>query len=284
VYLPSPVRRRLDVRVDRAREEGFRAGLAHAAERRSRERFRYVFVVTYGRSGSTLVQGLLNVFPRVLVRGENDLYVLDLYRALARLRAFRELHGDQGSRNVVSAFYGLKAIRRSAFMQAMNDVVTTGVVGNLDAGDYDVLGFKEVVWHRIEPDETAAFFDTMDKAFPGVRYVLNTRDVERVLGSGFWRDADTDEARRLIDRVVDVQEHLRATRPDRVHDVRYEELTGADPAVRDDVVRRLGEFVTGSPVSPAVLERAREVLATGHGPFPSARQDDVSDGDGPRAD
>ncbi len=196
MYLPPPVRRRLDARLDRAREEGFRAGLAHAAERRSRERFRYVFVVTYGRSGSTLVQGLLNAFPRVLVRGENDLYLLDLYRALARLRAFRELHGEQGSRNVVSAFYGLKAIRRSAFMQAMNDVVTTGVVGNLDADDYDVLGFKEVVWHRIDPDETAAFFDTMDKAFPGVRYVLNTRDVERVLGSGFWRDADADEARR----------------------------------------------------------------------------------------
>ena len=248
MYLPPPVRRRLDARLDRAREEGFRAGLAHAAERRSRERYRYVFVVTYGRSGSTLVQGLLNAFPRVLVRGENDLYLLDLYRALARLRAFRELHGEQGSRNVVSAFYGLKAIRRSAFMQAMNDVVTTGVVGNLDADDYDVLGFKEVVWHRIDPDETAAFFDTMDKAFPGVRYVLNTRDVERVLGSGFWRDADADEARRLIDRVVEVQEHLRATRPDRVHDVRYEELTGPDPAARDDVVRRLGEFVTGSPV------------------------------------
>ena len=39
-----------------------------------------------------------------------------------------------------------------------------------------------------------------------------------------------------------------------------------------DVVRRLGEFVTGAPVTPAVLESAREVLATGHGPFPFARQ------------
>jgi hypothetical protein len=136
-----------------------------------------------------------------------------------------------------------------------------------------VLGFKEVVWHRIEPEETAAFFDTMDKAFPGVRYVLNTRDVERVLGSGFWRDADADEARRLIERVVEIQEHLRATRPDRVHDVRYEELTGPDPDARDDVVRRLGEFVTGSPVTPEVLASARAVLATGHGPFPFARQD-----------
>ena len=273
MFLPPPVRRRLEARLDQAREAGFRAGLAAAGQRRSRERYRYVFVVTYGRSGSTLVQGLLNALPRVLVRGENDLYLLDLYRALARVRAFRDEHGEHGSLNVVSAFYGLKAIRRSAFMQAMNDIVTAGVIGNLDGGDYDVIGFKEVVWHRISPDETAAFFDTMDKTFPGVRYVLNTRDVERVLGSGFWRDTDADEARSLIERVVEVQEHLRATRPDRVLDVRYEELTGPDPDARDDVVRRLAEFVTGSTVTPAVLDAAREVLATGHGPFPFARQD-----------
>ncbi len=251
------------------------AGKARRLVRRRKQpkTYGYVFVVTYGRSGSTLVQGLLNALPRVLVRGENDLYLLDLYRGLARLRAFRDEHGEHGSRNVVSAFYGLKAIRRSAFMQAMNDVVTAGVIGNLDGGDFDVLGFKEVVWHRLAAEETADFFDTMDKVFPGVRYVLNTRDVDRVLGSGFWRDADAEEARSLIERVVEVQEHLRATRPDRVLDVRYEELTGPDPDVRDEVVRRLGQFVTGAPVGPEVLASAREVLATGHGPFPFARQD-----------
>ena len=271
MLLPRPVRRRLDARADRAREEGFRAGVAHAAALRARERFDYVFVVTYGRSGSTLVQGLLNAFPRTLVRGENDLYLLDLYRALARVRAFRDLHGEHGSRNVVSAFYGLKAIRRSAFLQAMNDVVRLGVIGNLDGADYDVLGFKEVVWHRIEPGEASGFFDAMDKAFPGVRYVLNTRDVDRALGSGFWRDTDQEQARALIERVLEIQQHLRETRPDRVHDVRYEELT--DPERRDDVVRSLGRFVTGAELAPEVLDRAREVLSTGHGPFPFARQD-----------
>jgi hypothetical protein len=32
----------------------------------------YVFVMTYGRSGSTLLMGLLNTIPGYLVRGEND--------------------------------------------------------------------------------------------------------------------------------------------------------------------------------------------------------------------
>ena len=34
----------------------------------------YVFVVTYGRTGSTLVQVLLNTLPRTLVRSENGMF------------------------------------------------------------------------------------------------------------------------------------------------------------------------------------------------------------------
>jgi hypothetical protein len=34
-------------------------------------RFPNIFVVTYGRSGSTLLQGVLNGIPGFLIRGEN---------------------------------------------------------------------------------------------------------------------------------------------------------------------------------------------------------------------
>jgi hypothetical protein len=113
----------------------------------------------------------------------------------------------------------------------------------------------------------------MDKAFPDVRYILNTRDPERVLGSGFWVNADAVEARALIDRVREVQAHLRETRPDRVFDVTYEVLTGEDTAARDEMVRGLGEFATGAPVPDAVLDDLRATLGTAHGPFPFARGD-----------
>ena len=45
----------------------------------------YVFVVTYGRSGSTLVQGMLNTMPRTLVRGEHALSISDTEFALLKL-------------------------------------------------------------------------------------------------------------------------------------------------------------------------------------------------------
>ena len=42
-----------------------------AATPGDRDDLGYVFVMTYGRSGSTLVQGLLNAIPGYLIRGEN---------------------------------------------------------------------------------------------------------------------------------------------------------------------------------------------------------------------
>src|SRR3954464_1127587 len=49
----------------------------------------FVFVVTYGRSGSTLVQGLLNALPGTLVRGENNFYILPLFQAWSLASAFQ---------------------------------------------------------------------------------------------------------------------------------------------------------------------------------------------------
>jgi len=56
---------------------------------------RYVFVVTYGRSGSTLMQGLLNALPGVLVRGESS---LSCCRCTARGPACRNTAASTGSR------------------------------------------------------------------------------------------------------------------------------------------------------------------------------------------
>ncbi len=270
-YLPGPVRRRLTAHDERVRAQGFRAGQGQGGSRTPLDSHRYVFVVTYGRSGSTLVQGLLNTLPRTLVRGENGLYLLDLYRALAVLTEFRSRHDQHGGRTPASAFYGIGKVRPAYFHQAMNDIVRRSALGGEPHRRYDVLGFKEVVWHRVEPEETAGFFDAMDAAFPRARYVLNTRDPDDVVGSGFWKRTEEEEARRLIARVVEIQEHLRSTRPERVLDVRYADLTSDDDTVRDAQVRALGEFVTGGPVTDDLLAELVATLSKGHGPFPFAR-------------
>jgi hypothetical protein len=70
-----------------------------------------------------------------------------------------------------------------------------------------------------------------------------------------------------IQRVIEIQEHLRTTRPDRVHDTRYEIITGDDRAASDGALRDLAEFVVGS-CDDALLETLRGTLEVGHGPNP----------------
>jgi hypothetical protein len=229
--------------------------------------YRYVFVVTYGRSGSTLVQGLLNTLPRTLVRGENNLYILHLYRAWASVRKFRGVHRRHKPRVSHSAFYGLHEITPASFVESTRSLVTGHLLGSVAPKEVDVLGFKEVLWHRIRPSETESFFEFLDRTFPGCRFLLNERDHEKVVGSGFWQGHDEDEVVRAIERVEEIQGFLRETRPERVLDLRYELLTSEDQATSDAQLRSIAEFVTGS-CDDALLGALRETRKTGHGPYP----------------
>jgi hypothetical protein len=252
---------------------------ARSALRRARQlvrrdkppkQYRYVFVVTYGRSGSTLVQGLLNTLPRTVVRGENNLYVLQLYRAMASVQSFRKTHLKHNPRASHSAFYGLNEIKPASFVASARPLVTGHLLGSEPPAEVDVLGFKEVLWHRVRATETEGFFDFLDRTFPGCLYVLNEREHERVVESGFWQSHDRDEAMKAISRIEEIQQFLRETRPRRTLDLRYELLTSDDRATSDAQLRALAEFVHTS-CDDELLALLRQTRETGHGPFPFGR-------------
>ena len=230
-------------------------------------RYRYVFVVTYGRSGSTLIQGILNALPKTLVRGENNFYLHHLFRAWVDLRAFRRIHLKHNPKAGRSAFYGLHEIRPASLVRMTRELLTSHMLGSVDPRQVEVLGFKEVLWHRVEEDEVSDFFDFVDRAFPGCLYILNQRDHAQVVGSGFWQAKERDDVLDAVRRVEEIQEFLRDTRPDRVLDVRYEQVTSDDASVSEDQLRALADFVNGTCDAPT-LAMMRETLATGHGPYP----------------
>ncbi|KAA1418779.1 hypothetical protein F0U44_09825 [Nocardioides humilatus] len=227
----------------------------------------YVFVVTYGRSGSTLVQGMLNAMPRTLVRGENGLYVQHLFRAWQAADEIRQKRKGAGAKSSSNAFFGINALTRGRFVRSAQRLVVGGMLGSEDAKDFDRLGFKEVEWHHLTAEETEPFFAWLEEVCPDAKYVLNTRDVETVLGSGFWQRRDTDESVRAIERVVEIQDFLRASRPDRVLDTRYEVITGEDKAASDAAMEALATFVLGG-CDAALLDALRATLEVGHGPNP----------------
>jgi hypothetical protein len=228
---------------------------------------RFVFVVTYGRSGSTLTQGMLNTLPRTLVRGENNLYLLPIFRAYNGLETFKNKFGGPGAAKASSAFYGLREVDLDAFAASVRQLVQQQLLGDVAVSNVDRLGFKEVLWHRIKPKEWSDFFGFMDLAFDEPLYVLNRRDVAMTSTSGFWQKKEPGVAEQQISRVRRLQDFLRDSRADRCVDTEFEAMTSDDQAVAAEQLRRLAEFVTGSCDDDllAALFATRE---TGHGPNP----------------
>ena len=143
--------------------------------------------------------------------------------------------------------------RRSVFSEAIVSMRVafsgsspcTSRYGRADRSKVDVLGFKEVLWHRVVRAEVDAFFDWFEMVFPDAHYVLNQRDHASVSTSGFWQNQEEQRVMRTLRRVEDMQQFLRETRPDRTHDVRYERITSEDQSVKDKELRGLAEFVLG---------------------------------------
>lgn len=228
---------------------------------------RYVFVVTYGRSGSTLTQGMLNAMPRTLVRGENNLFLLPIFRSYFGLKDFQERFRGAGNPKTTSAFFGLHELDLDAFAASVRDLVRIQLLGSTPPEDVDRLGFKEVLWHRIRPRQWEDFFAFMDLAFGDPLYVLNQRDIETTSTSGFWRSRKPGVAVQQITRVQRLQRFLRESRPDRCYDTRYELTTSPDRAVAAATMKGLAEFVTGS-CDDELLEQMLALREVGHGPNP----------------
>jgi hypothetical protein len=226
-----------------------------------------VFVVTYGRSGSTLTQGMLNALPRTLVRGENNLFLLPMFRSWSGLKKFQDKFESERTPKTTSAFYGLHEIDMDAFAASVRELVRAQLLGSTPPQDVDRLGFKEVLWHRLKPGEWSDFFAFMDLTFQDPLYVLNQRDVEMTSTSGFWRRSEPGVAMQQITRVRRLQAFLRESRPERCYDTKYEVTTSADRDEAAASMKGLAEFVTGG-CDDTLLESMLALREVGHGPNP----------------
>jgi sulfotransferase family protein len=208
----------------------------------------FLFVVTYGRSGSTLLMGLLNSIPGYLLRGEN-------WDALHHLFLFHRTLAE-GSRRWDPArlrqrthpFFGAGDFPERRSLERTRELVLDTVLRPRE--DTRVTGFKEIRWYRDDVEEYVAW---LREVFPGARFVVNTRDLEHVGRSGWW--AKSPENAAALPRVEARILELAAGLGDAAYRVHYDDYV-ADPTVLRGLFDWLGE--------PYDEARVREVLATRH--------------------
>ncbi|MFM8895051.1 MAG: hypothetical protein ACKOE2_06670, partial [Actinomycetales bacterium] len=99
----------------------------------------YLAVVTYGRTGSTVIQAALNALPGVLIRGEN-------YGALRGLRQYLQSVAETASRHHAGRpthpWYGSARLDPSAVLADQRRHVLQYLLR--PSRDTRVVGFKEI--------------------------------------------------------------------------------------------------------------------------------------------
>lgn len=151
--------------------------------------YSYVFVLTYGRSGSTILMRLLNTIDGAEIRGEHSHALFHLYKAIAAVRHSSTRFGAT-KRAISDPWYGADLMAAKSFeTNCLNSFLHDVLVPSPETR---VIGFKEInhLPNRMEDDDFFSFVEFLLKSFPNARIVFNTRNAEQVSRSGWFADMD----------------------------------------------------------------------------------------------
>lgn len=238
--------RRLRRRLARAEAELVTASGAVAGHEPDLD---YVFVLAYGRSGSTLLQGILSSTPGWLLRGENEDALRPLYDFHRTGLGARERPLPATEGQVTDPWFGAEDFPTAASLRHLRSLALATILRPDE--DTRVTGFKEIRWGFHE--DLVDYLDFVRALFPGARFVVNTRNLEDVARSKWWPSEEDamGQLRLQESRILAARDHL----GDAAYHVRYDDYV-ADPASLAPLFAWLGEEYDDA--------RVRGVLATPH--------------------
>jgi Sulfotransferase family len=189
----------------------------------------FVFIVAYARSGSTLLQALMNACPGVSIRGENNNALYHLFRSIRAVEEAKRDHGKpftaapadepwHGAHRIEPRFFEARAL--TLFLRR----VLTPPAGAR------VIGFKEIRYtpHFIPDDQFAPYMSFLLDCFPRSKIVFNSRRAADVAASAFIAQEYPQTVHQWVN-ASDARFAAFAKTSDRVIHMRYEDWV-ADPA------------------------------------------------------
>ncbi len=210
---------------------------------------RYVFIFTFGRSGSTLLLGYLNSLPGYCIRGEN-------YMALGHLcqfyRAVKDTTGQVAKKTHLPThpWFGAEKIDLEKVKAGIRELFVSTV---LNPGDATSVGCKEIRIRRNEIEDFDAFISDVLEIFGDVKIIFNHRNIADTSKSKWWKE--TAHSYSIIKSMDDRMRTGSFANSPQVFHVEYEKLV-SDPEHAADLTHFLG-----APFDEATY---RQVLATQH--------------------
>jgi hypothetical protein len=230
-------------------------------------RFQSLVIVSHGRSGSKLLQGILNTAPGFLIRGENKSFLDGFQLAHRRLDRARNNPFTAESSSLTHAFYGIQEVDLADFLAGLAIITRNVLVPPGRRETVACYGYKEIRFPVDDPEFTD-YMDFLRKVMPNLAIILNTRAHEGIAGSGWWSKRPTDKVIQSLADADAVRLNYVARNPDHTFHIRYE-----DVCAQGDRLRELFDFL-GATFLP---EPIAEMLATPHGRRRQDRDQDVPD-------
>lgn len=196
----------------------------------------FLFIVTYGRSGSTLLMNLLSTLPGSVIRGENYNTMGQLFEAVRTVRRTKAKWADAG-RDPSHPWYGAPDMHPERFADEMNATFVKHVLNPPKNARW--IGFKEIRYVAMG-EQWTGILDFMRNKFPNSHIVMNTRDQEKVLNSAWWKRHDPAKVRQMVTRMDADFANYNAKFPDCTSLVRFEDYS-SDPLALKPVFDALGE-------------------------------------------
>jgi hypothetical protein len=197
-------------------------------------RFSEIFIVTYGRTGSTLLQALLNTAPGTDIEGENYGFLYFLYSAHRALQASRAHVAAEGLDRVSHPFYG--ASRRYRLDSERDIVELARRFLRHGSPSATVCGFKDV---RYDVPDLEDYLDFLKPVGARPHFVFVIRNHHDVLASGFMRKANGAETKSRLEAMEQGFGRFSARNPDCTSTIDYTDIAAAGPALRR-LFERLG--------------------------------------------
>ena len=162
----------------------------------------YLINMSIGRSGSTLMNGILNSFSGVLMRGENHFYMEHLSRAHRSLKKTCEMENIE---SITSPFFGGDEFNLTQWFDIQRVATEKLLLGSKKKADVRILGFKEIRFIELGMDEIVDHLQFLDLLLPNFKIIFHQRDLYQISTSGWWAEYETSE---LMSKFRDYENYL----------------------------------------------------------------------------
>lgn len=211
---------------------------------------KYVFIITYGRSGSTLLMGVLNSIKNYRIMGENYNAIYDLFGYYKKM--VQSMFNNKYNMDVHSLVGSTNPWWNSFDEHELRQNIKSLVDATLNRDNFaETIGFKEIRYVGMSESELSDYLLFLDTVFKP-KFIFLTRDKASVVKSKWWAN-DDDALKKITDFEDNMRKIMFALPFLQIHHVDYEHICANE---LDELFKFLREDY--------YKERVAEVLKTQH--------------------